>query len=52
MPIAKCGIQFSWDTPTLCKGDDDEKCKNCPLNEKYYKTTVEYNKTTVFDEQN
>ena len=44
MPIAKCGIQFSWDTPTLCKGGDDEKCKNCPLNEKYYKTTV-------FDEQ-
>lgn len=44
MPIAKCGIQFSWDTPTLCKGGDDEKCKDCPLNEKYYKTTV-------FDEQ-
>lgn len=44
MPIAKCGIQFSWDTPMWCKAGDKEKCQDCPLNEKYNK------ETTIFDE--
>jgi len=36
MPVAKCGIQFSWDTPMWCKTDKKE-CDSCPLNNKYNK---------------
>jgi len=37
MPIASCGIQYSWDTPWWCDAKDDEKCNKCPLNKKYNK---------------
>lgn len=37
MPVAKCGVQFSWDTPIWCKGDNSKKeCIECPLNKIYY----------------
>lgn len=37
MPIANCGVQYSWDTPLWCDPKGDEKCNNCPLNKKYKK---------------
>ena len=40
MPIAKCGIQFSWDAPLWCKTDKQE-CSNCPLNSKHKHKTDE-----------
>ena len=33
MPIARCGIQFSWDYPIDCKSDDP-KCVSCPIRKK------------------
>jgi len=32
MPIARCGIQFSWDCPD-CESDDPE-CIGCPIRKK------------------
>ena len=33
MPIAKCGIQFSWDCALECRSNDP-KCEKCPLKKK------------------
>lgn len=33
MPIARCGIQFSWDCTLECISDDPE-CDGCPLKKK------------------
>ena len=35
MPIAKCGIQFSWDANIWCDPNGREGCEKCPLNKKY-----------------
>lgn len=32
MPIARCGVQFSWDYILECRSDDPE-CDECPLKE-------------------
>lgn len=43
MPIAACGIQFSWDTPMWCDAKNKKECNGCPLNSKYNtKETSEY----------
>ena len=33
MPIARCGIQFSWDCPFDCESYDP-KCVGCPIKKK------------------
>jgi hypothetical protein len=33
MPVARCGIQFSWDCPFDCESDDP-KCSGCPIRKK------------------
>lgn len=33
MPIAKCGVQFSWGSSSDCK-NDDPKCIGCPIRKK------------------
>ena len=33
MPIARCGIQFSWGSSSDCK-NDDPKCIGCPIRKK------------------
>ncbi len=33
MPIARCGIEFSWDCLIDCKSDNP-KCIGCPIRKK------------------
>lgn len=36
MPIARCGVQFSWGSSSECKNDDPE-CIGCPIKKKRIK---------------
>ena len=41
MAVAKCGQRFSWSTPMWCKGTDNKKCANCPLNIKFKNSYID-----------